>query len=275
MHVLVDSSRFTGYIVDTLVVSRDFVLKHEEDMVVILQAYFRALYAYRDTAKMKAWLITDAKNTGTELTEAQAENLLKGIQFKNTQENLAHFGMRGGGVLHVEDILGKIVQLLIKSGTISKDPTDGKFSRLFFDAPINKLQNNNFHPGIQDELVREEDVLERLTEAQWSSLVPVGTLSVPELSFARGTANLTEASRQILDELANKLRSWPQYYLIIEGRASNIGNIEANGVLAAKRADAALEYLESLGVPKQRLRSIRGDASGSTGVSFIVGQLPY
>ncbi len=61
MHVLVDSSRFTGYIVDTLVVSRDFVLKHEEDLVVILQAYFRALYAYRDAAKMKAWLIADAK----------------------------------------------------------------------------------------------------------------------------------------------------------------------------------------------------------------------
>ena len=275
LHVLFDSSKLTGYIVDTLVVSRDYLLKHQEDVEQVLQSYFRALHSHSDLGKLKSWIVNDAKKGGMSLDANQADHLVAGIQWRNTQENFIHFGLRGGNLVHVEDMLSRIVSVLKSSGGINNDPTEGKMSRLFFDRPLANLQSRSFHPGLQDEKVREDLNLTSLSNAQWDSLVPVGTLNVQELTFARGSANLTEFSRSILDELASKLRSWPQYYLMIRGNSSNSGNVEANQTLAAQRAAATLEYLQSLGIPLQRMKATPGKLTGTTSVSFQVGELPY
>jgi outer membrane protein OmpA-like peptidoglycan-associated protein len=140
---------------------------------------------------------------------------------------------------------------------------------------MKQIMSRNFYPGVQSEIIREESMLKELTDKQWGELVSIGTLSVPELVFSRGSSNLTERSQLILKELAERLQAWPQYYLMIRGNASNVGDVEANKELAAKRALGALQYLESAGVPKQRMRTIPGDITGETRVTFGVGEIPY
>jgi outer membrane protein OmpA-like peptidoglycan-associated protein len=275
LHVLVDSSRFTGYIVDCLVVSRDYLLKNQSAVEAFLECYFRALYSYQDKAALVQLVLDDAKKTKLALTKDHAVRLVEGIQWKNTQENFAHLGLRAGNLVHVEDILSRITNVLVSTGAIEQDPTNGQYNRLFFDQPLASLQTRNFHPGLQNEQVREQAGLVALSDEQWKSLVPVGTLSVPELVFARGSATLTEQSRSVLDELAEKLKSWPQYYLHVRGSASNKGDPDANRALATKRATTVVEYLLSLGMPNERIRSIEGGPSGETRVSFQVVQLPY
>jgi flagellar motor protein MotB len=275
MHVLTDSSKFTGYIVDTLVVNRDFLLKHEPVVESILESYFSSLFAYRDDSKMTQLMLQDAKLTKLPLTEKQAAKLITGIQWKNTQENFAHFGLRQGAIVHIESILERVAKVLKTTGAIDRDPVGGKWNQLFFDRPMKQLMSRNFYPGVQSESIREESVLKSLTDQQWSELVTVGTLSVPELVFTRGSASLTERSRSILDELATKLQAWPQYYLMIRGNASNVGDIEANKALAAKRAQGALEYLQSFGIPKERMKTVPGEITGETRVTFGVGEVPY
>lgn len=279
MHDLFNSSKLTGYVVDTLVVSRDYLLKNQDQVEQVLESYFRSLYTYREASKLKQWIIEDAKKSGQPFQSDQADRLAEriaaGIQWRNTQENFVHFGLRGGELVHVEDMLRKITSILVSSNMIRNDPTGGKPSSLFFDRPMASLFNRNFHPGLQSEQVREDTDLATLTEKQWESLVPVGTLNVTELTFARGNAALTEVSRTILDDLSVKLRSWPRYYLMIRGNASNTGNVEANEALAAQRAAATLEYLQSQGIPAQRMRATRGKITGATNVTFQVGELPY
>ncbi len=275
LHVLVDSSRFTGYIVDCLVVSRDYLLKNQATVEAFLECYFRALFSHHDKASLIQLVFDDAKKTKLALTKEQALRLVEGIQWKNTQENFAHFGLRAGTVVHVEDMLSRITNVLVSTAAIDQDPTNGQFNRLFFDRPLASLQTRNFHPGLQSEQVREQAGLVALSEEQWKSLVPVGTLSVPELVFARGSATLTEQSRSVLNELAEKLKSWPQYYLHVRGSASNKGDPDANRALATKRATTVVEYLLSLGMQSERIRSIEGGPSGETRVSFEVVQLPY
>ncbi len=275
IHILVDSSRFTGYIVDTLVVNRDFLLKNGPVVESVLESYFTALYAYRDETKLIDLLLDDAKRTKQELTRDQAVQLVKGIQWKNTQENFAHFGKRAGAVVHIEDILTRISNVLTRSGSIPSDAFNGKFNQLFFDRPIESLQSRNFHPGLSSETVREESQLAALTDDQWKKLVTVGTLNIPELVFLRGSAALTDQSRKILDELGEKLHAWPQYYLTILGNASSAGDKEANLRLAVKRGEAAKDYLLSLGIQPDRLRVEPGEITGQTRVSFSVGQVPF
>lgn len=275
LHVVIDSSRFTGYIVDCLVVSRDYLIKNQANVDAFLECYFKTLYGYRDKTLLTQLVLADAKKTGLAITPVQATQLVEGIQWKNTQENFAHFGLRSGSLIHVEDMLSRITSVLMATKAIQTDPTDGQPTRLFFDRPLAGLMSRNFHPGLANEEVKEQTALVVLSEQQWSELVDVGTLSVPELVFARGSSTLTEQSRVILDELAEKLRSWPQYYLKIHGTASLKGDAVANQALADRRAEVAKEYLIQHGISPDRVRAIEGKPTGETRVLFQVCQLPF
>jgi outer membrane protein OmpA-like peptidoglycan-associated protein len=135
--------------------------------------------------------------------------------------------------------------------------------------------SRNFYPGVQTESIREEALLKELPEQGWRELVTVGTLSVPDLVFSRGSATLSSQSQETLKDLAAKLEAWPQYYLLIHGNASKVGDVEANKQLAARRAQGALECLQNFGIPKERMRTIPGELTGETRVTFEVGQIPY
>jgi ABC-type nitrate/sulfonate/bicarbonate transport system substrate-binding protein len=275
MHVVIDSSRFTGYIVDCLVADRDFLVKQPEIAATVVECYFRALYEYRQDTAMQRLVLTDAgESNGIDATIS--EKLVKGIRWKNTQENLAHFGLRSDtSSQHIADMIENITRVLLETGAIAADPTGGQPNKLYFDTLLRNLRDAGFHPGDETEEVREATELVELSDEQWQKLVPVGTLSVPDLVFPRGTASLTSTSQLTLDELVEKLATWPQYYVIVRGNASLLGDLEANKALASRRAKATEEYLIRNGVSPGRIRAVGVDPSGTTKVNFVLGQLPY
>ncbi len=275
LQIVVDSSRFTGYIIDALVVSRSFLVKNPSAVEQVLECYFSALYSFNDSADMQKLILTDAKNAGTTLSAAQAKALTEKIQWKNTQENFAHMGLREGKVLPLENIIQRIMNVLLQTKAIEEDPTAGQLTLLFYDPPMAQLKTRNFHPGLANETVAEQADLPSLDDSEWERLALVGTLSVEDLVFARGSAVLTESSQATLADLAEKLQSWPTYYLRIRGSATKQGNIQANQELATKRASAAEEYLKSLGVSSSRMRVVAGETTGQTRVSFELGQVDY
>ena len=93
--------------------------------------------------------------------------------------------------------------------------------------------------------------------------------------FGRGTDRLTGSSNATLDRLVQTLNSLPQAYVLVTGNASRKGNLDANKKLAARRAEAAEAYLISHGVDANRVRSVAGEPTGTTSVTFVLGQPPY
>ncbi|MFO1064167.1 MAG: OmpA family protein [Pirellulales bacterium] len=279
MHVLVDTKPHSGKIVDALVVNRDFLLKNEPTVRQVLEEYFRALYGFRERSAMKELVARDSEAGGLVLSGEQADKLVDGIQWKNTQENYAHFGMRPDSVSNVESLIDRIKRVLLDTHAMAQDPTGGESGKLFYDAPLREMFNAGFHPGSEKESVRTNETLRELSEEEWKKLVPVGTLSLPPLVFARGRDTLTDASKQSLDELVEKLESWPLYYVRVVGSAGSKGDVEANRRLAAQRAEAAAEYLRSRNIPAGRIRAVgataAGDKGGDMSVSFIFVQMPY
>ena len=274
-HIVVDSSQFRGYIVDVLVVQRDFLLKNEDVVQEVLAGYFRSAYHYRD--KMQSLVFEDARDMGTPLTQEQATRLVEGIWWKNTQENFDHFGIQSGPRLQLlEDMIANITRVLTTTGALPEDPTGGQPHVLYYDKALRALQSNRFHPGLASEQVRDDDrKLPALDDAGWQGLLPVGTLSVPPLVFARGTARLTPSSERTLDELVQSLQSFPLAYVRVQGNASLRGDPQANARLALQRAETARDYLVAAGVDPDRVRAGAGEPSGSTSVSFVLGQPPY
>lgn len=273
--VLLDTSRQSGYIVDALVVSRDFLIKNPAVVRQVLEAYFRVLYSYAEPERLVDLVARDAEATGSPVTRLQAKELVNGIQWKNTQENLAHFGLVSAPVPHLEDLIDRIKRVLLETQGLSQDPTGGESSKLFNERALRELSESGFHPGLSPEEIRAGNPLANLSDSQWEHLVSVGTISAPPLVFARGRASLTEASQAALDELVDKLNSWPNYYVKVVGNAGSFGDKDANQQLASARAQAALDYLLSKGVSAARIRAVAGQANGEMSVNFVFGQLPY
>lgn len=272
--VLVDSSKFKGYIVDVLVVNRDFLVKNEDVVKQVAESYFRANFSVRH--RMVDLVLEDSKVLGDPLKLEQAKKLVSGIQWKNTQENYAHFGLTSGtGYQHVDDMIANITTVLKKTGAISGDPTNGRPNLLYYDKIVRNMFETNFHPGFGSEEVRQENKLVALGDEEWKNLRPVGTLQVPRLVFARGTAKLTDASEETLSDLAKKLKTWPQYYLVVRGHCSKDGDVAANQKLATDRSNATMEWLVKAGIDKNRIKADISEPNGSTTVAFILGQVAY
>ena len=252
--------------------NRDFVLKNHEVVKEVVECYLRSVYHYRERSDMIQLVSRDAKATGSPLADEEANKLVDGIWWKNTQENLAHTGHLVGKPLpHIEDIIANITEVLQSTGAIASDPTDGKPNYLYYAKVFDELQD--FHPGADREGVRSIK-LPALNDRQWEELTEVGTARVPSLVFARGTDRLTERSRSVLDELAGKLTT-TRFYVLIRGNASTRGDLEQNKLLAERRAQAAFDYLTEKGVDSSRIRAFGGEPSGTTSVTFMLGQLPY
>ena len=127
--------------------------------------------------------------------------------------------------------------------------------------------------------IRADGKLRSLSQSEWEALLPIGHMRVKSISFGRGTARLNVQSQRDLQTLARNLEAWPHYYVVVEGHARAEGDPAANLELAGRRAEAATEYLVSIGVNKDRIKAKAIKPSGRQGesqsVSFSLGQPPY
>lgn len=69
-------------------------------------------------------------------------------------------------------------------------------------------------------------------------------------------AELDEAGQQACNQNAEILRKYPTWIVTIEGHADERGTAEYNLALGERRALAARNYLVSLGIPADRLRTV-------------------
>jgi peptidoglycan-associated lipoprotein len=74
--------------------------------------------------------------------------------------------------------------------------------------------------------------------------------------FAFDSMDIDDAGRQALDANAEVMRRNPAWVLTIEGHTDSRGTAEYNLSLGEKRALAARDYLESLGIPGKRFRTV-------------------
>ncbi len=290
-HVLMDSSRFRGYIVDVLVVQREHLKQNAAVVDKFIKAYFTAAWKHQQKADgMVQLVMADAKAAGEPLTTSQAQRLVQGIWWKNTQENFEHFGLRIGGdtrrtegLQDLDEMIRKITKVLVDTKAIPADPTAGRPQQLYYDKLLSLMLTAQWHPsalsGVGDETVRTQAAARPLGDAEWARLTPIGHLQVEAIVFSRASARLIDSSGATLEKLVDTLRSWPHYYLIVRGHARMEGDAELNKRLADDRAKAVSAYLAQHGIAEHRVRALAAETSATGGdaqsVTFILGQLPY
>jgi outer membrane protein OmpA-like peptidoglycan-associated protein len=171
-------------------------------------------------------------------------------------------------------MIENISNVLLATSAINADPTGGKPNLLYYDSILRELEGEQFHPAGTGQDVDDSIQLQALTDQEWKNLAPIGTLKVPQLVFARGTAKLLEGSRNTLKDLADTLRT-QRYYVRIQGSATRKGNLELNKKLASERARAAADDLIHQGIGVERIQTTEPILSDVPSVTFTLGQLPY
>lgn len=97
------------------------------------------------------------------------------------------------------------------------------------------------------EMQRQIDELE--AEATERGLV----LTLGDVLFATGSADLQGGSNRTLEKLVEFLNTYPDRNVLIEGHTDNVGSAQFNQTLSLKRADSVRRYLTDHGVQSRRL----------------------
>ena len=288
--VLQDSSKIKGLIVDVLVARREYLRDHPEKVRSVIEAYSRAAHHYRNEPQGFAGLV---RSDDPSLSEDGSKAIVSGIQWKNTLENYAHFGVvkgvSAGDLLTMEDMIGNVTEILLKTKALESDPLNGNYTSLYFDKILSEMQSENFHPesliaglgqGTTDlQGVRTNAQLGKLNESQWDTLRAVGDLNVQSIGFRRGSAAISLSSEHELRRLKKMLDNFPSFYLRIVGQTRSEGDPEANRRLAETRAKSVGEFLQKDGFSISRMRTESAPSAAKSGsaqsVRFEVGQIPF
>src|SRR6202049_1137902 len=86
-----------------------------------------------------------------------------------------------------------------------------------------------------------------------ASLGEKGRVTLSNLHFKTGSAELTPDSERALDEVLTALKEHPDWKIRVEGFTDNEGSKEANLKLSSERAEAVVNWLADHGIDRSRL----------------------
>ena len=99
--------------------------------------------------------------------------------------------------------------------------------------------------------------LQRQIEALQAKVTDRGVvLTLGDVLFASGKADLKEGAAGHLNQLVTFLREYPSRTVVIEGHTDSVGNDDFNQALSQRRADSVRSYLVRQGIDGTRLTAM-------------------
>jgi peptidoglycan-associated lipoprotein len=102
--------------------------------------------------------------------------------------------------------------------------------------------------------VAQEDEYSKLKAMSADEIDRMGILA--DIHFVFDRADIREVDRSILSKNAEALKKFDFLKVTVEGHCDERGTVEYNLALGERRARAAYDYLVSLGVPADRLKTV-------------------
>lgn len=222
-------------IVDVLVAERSLTQKQPEVVAEVLDAYFKTLQHFSDNRDALLAEVRQALDT----SPAQTDALLNGVRWVSLAENAQVWLGSGSSLV---DAIDGTVNILVEAGDFRESPIP--------DRDPFRLLNSQFvkqlfvpQPG-----QAVTPVLERrfppLDDKAWLSLREVGMLRTRPIMFQSGTAELAYDGKVELDRMAESLRHYPNFRIMVKGHTATGGDPEENVRLSQERAESVARYLQ-------------------------------
>ncbi len=278
-HKLIDSSdaKCHGYIMDVLVVQKEFLEKNRKDVEAIVKAYLEASAAHQQAPDGMVKLVqadsaslVQAGKLPRDLTYPEAEKVVKGIRWKKTKDNYAHFGLLTDSDVPdtepLEETVKKITNVLIKTKALSRSTKQS-----FVDKEVcASLQKENFDENKAGVITTQPAPFD--PKKDWAKLQPVSGVTREPITFVAGSIDLSRDSVEQLQEVFDTMQSQADYFLEIQGSAK--GTTAADMDLAKRRAETVSKWLLDKGLEEKRLKSRAPSAANGNTVTFGFLKLP-
>lgn len=231
---LIGSDDTEGLIVDVLLVGREYSVEHPEAVQTLVETYFKVRQELADDRDRLRRQVQE--ETGLELSQVDA--MLGGVRWATLQENAALWFSPTRGKEELIDSIQSSLGIILRSGDLASNPLPG--------GDPYRITNRQFIEGLGGGAAAAGVNAVQFTPldaAGWARLRPVASLKIEPIGFQRGTADLSEAGRQELDQAAQTLRHYPRFRILVAGHTGVRGDAEANRTLSQQRADAVSRYL--------------------------------
>ncbi len=152
---------------------------------------------------------------------------------------------------------------------IAKNEADAAMN----EATIAKGETNAALDAADAAMRKNEALLAQLADLQAKTTDRGIQLTLGDVLFSTGKADLKAGSAAKLDQLANALASAPDRHILIEGFTDNVGSDASNMVLSQNRANTVSKYLSSHGVSADRITANgKGEALPVAGNEIPAGR---
>jgi outer membrane protein OmpA-like peptidoglycan-associated protein len=274
------SDECRGMIADVLVVQTDYLRKHQEEVLAVVESYLEVLNQDLATPDgLLRHLKLDAEIIKEPRVKDHAEAVVKGIWWKNTMENYAHFGLlpagEAGSTPAVLDMIRNIIAVLRQTrGPDDPSPEVGRPDKLVDAEVLRLLYERKPRPLHHDQTIRRETAVVGPLAVNWESMVPVPEVifDPPRIRFGSGGKLLPNAQDDLAMLAENLTEHRPSFCLRILGDAEKSGDPNANLAKARERAETVMQYLIVLGVPRERLQVVVDYKGEGKQVTFVVLQ---
>jgi outer membrane protein OmpA-like peptidoglycan-associated protein len=236
------SDKFSGYIKDVFVFHRDFVQRHEKEIIDFFDVYFTVMRSY---ANDRARLLADMAQS-THLPGAAVENILQKIDWYDLFENAGQqFGLALSAATPVADGLVKTIiactDVLRRSGKLARDPLEGNPYVIINSSLMEKLVKNV--PAMVGRQGASSVDFAALSDDTWKTLREVGTLRVEPITFRAGGDLLDDTGKEQVDKIAALLaHNYPGFRVAVRGH-TGAGDEAENRKLSRSRAQVVAQYL--------------------------------
>jgi peptidoglycan-associated lipoprotein len=149
-------------------------------------------------------------------------------------------------------VLGSALMLACKSVPPAPESVDSHAPKMESSGkPAEKVDEST---GFQQASPTPESLSENSSSSEADKLNAQGLLKPIQFDFDR--ADVRTDAQQTMNANAGRMREHGSLKVRIEGHCDERGTVEYNLALGDRRARAARDYLVSVGIPAQRLRTI-------------------
>ncbi len=244
-------------IVDIIVANRDYVVKEKDAIDKLIRAYFSTIKAYEKDTGGHGKFITADCGPDCKGDESLGKAVLAGIDFLTYEENACLWWGLCGKPAKMNARIRKTGRLLSAKGKIAA----AKLPR------AETILNDSFLKGMkaeQDDQLRlasevggdntkvaekvkvEEKKYEYAADAKKDEEgKDVGTLRLPNIYFAEGSAALDVNANSVVDGIGDRLQSFPALCVRVYGHTNSVGPPGPNKALSEQRAQSIVNYLKA------------------------------
>ena len=249
--VVLSSQDAPSAIVDVLVASNRLMQSNPEAISQLLEKYYRRIDAnIRNASQLQTQIAEDGQ-----LSAGDAAAVIAGIDFFTATE--AKSWLAEGTLTRRIDSTAAILTLANRLEAVPASAGDLYTAQFVTEAAnntqalIDLIKADN--PALADKLAGTSPTVLPVapSESQIQDGTDIGNFQVRgQVSFNRGSAQLTPEGQKTLTQLANDLKTFNQETIAIRviGHTSRSGDASANLVLSQQRAAVVAEQLRNAGV---------------------------